>query len=246
MSYYLYAILPHPLPRPLSPIPGMLDAPVQVHPCPPLAIAYSDTTQDRFLASRSHLLTHERVLETLMEQIPNAIAVPLPLQFGLVVTSWEQVHQDLIGPQQSQLQALLHKLVGKREVGIKLFWDQTAELNRLLDHNPDLQQRRDALKGRPLTMDEAIDLGQNLEALLTGHQRFISQNFLDTLTPLSHEYAPGELLTENMILNAAFLIDNSREPEFAEAVERLDEQFERRIRIRYNNCTAPYNFVALT
>ncbi|NJK35743.1 MAG: GvpL/GvpF family gas vesicle protein [Oscillatoriales cyanobacterium SM2_2_1] len=212
---------------------------------PPLAIAYSDTTQDRFLASRSHLLTHERVLETLMEQIPNAIAVPLPLQFGLVVTSWEQVHQDLIGPQQSQLQTLLHKLIGKREVGIKLFWDQTAELNRLLDRNPDLQQRRDALKGRPLTMDEAIGLGQELEALLTGHQRFISQSFLDTLTPLSHEQAPGELLTENMILNAAFLIDNSREPEFAETVERLDEQFEHRIRIRYNNFTAPYNFVAL-
>jgi hypothetical protein len=223
----------------------MGDAPVQIHPCPPLAIAYSDTTQERFLASRSHLLTHERVLETLMEHLPNAIAVPLPLQFGLVVSSWEQVHQDLIQPQQSHLQALLHKLVGKREVGIKLFWEQTAELNRLLEANPDLQERRDALKGRPLTMDEAISLGQELEALLSEHQNHLCQTFLDALRPLSHDYAPGELLTENMIFNAAFLIDDSREPEFAAAVEALDQSLERRLRIRYNSFTAPYNFVAL-
>lgn len=47
-----------------------------------------------------------------------------------------------------------------------------------------------------------------------------------------------------MIYNGSYLIDWDREPEFATAVENLDKQFENRLRIRYNNFTAPYNFVA--
>jgi hypothetical protein len=46
-----------------------------------------------------------------------------------------------------------------------------------------------------------------------------------------------------MLYNAAFLIDWEREPEFAQAIEALDAKFDNRLRIRYNNFTAPFNFV---
>jgi hypothetical protein len=62
---------------------------------------------------------------------------------------------------------------------------------------------------------------------------------------MSSEYVEGELLTESMIYNGSFLIDWNKEPEFAAAVESLDQQFANRLRIRYNDFTAPYNFVAV-
>ena len=247
MNLYLYAILEAEnldLIKNLELV-GMNAQPVQFHALPPFAIAYSESQQDRYLASRSNLLTHETVLESLMKAIDPYLAVPLPLQFGLVADAWEEVQTDLLIPYEDQLKQLLHNLIGKREVSVKLFWNQTEELNLAVAENPDLNQRREALVGKVLSMDEAIAIGQELEAAIEDRQQMIIDAFLNALQPMSHEYVEGELLTESMVYNGSFLIDWNKEPEFAAAVESLDQQFANRLRIRYNDFTAPYNFVAV-
>jgi len=178
-----------------------------------------------------------------MKAIDPHKAVPLPLQFGLVVEEWEEVEKDLLIPYEVKLTELIDNLIGKREVSVKLFWNQTEELNLAVAENQNLQQRREALIGKVLSMDEAIAIGQELESAIEQRQQIIIDAFVDTLKPLSHDYAEGELLTESMIYNGSFLIDWDKEPEFAAAVEALDLQFENRLRIRYNDFTAPYNFV---
>jgi hypothetical protein len=247
MSLYLYAILNDTDLANLSglEVQGMTQQPVQVHPIPPFALVYSEAQQTRYLASRANLLTHETVIEAVMNAVDVHVCVPLPLQFGLVVDDWAQVSTDLIAGNQKALQALLSKLAGKREVGIKLFWDQTAELNLILAENSALNQKREALMGKTLSLDEAISIGRELESALEDRRQDIIDAFLGELKPLSYEDVEGEILTENMLYNAAFLIDWEREPEFAALVESLDLKFDQRFRIRYNNFTAPFNFVKL-
>ena len=245
MSLYLYAILQAEnldLIQNLD-LEGMNAQPVQFHAVSPFAIVYSESQQDRYLASRANLIAHETVLESLMKAIDPHQAVPLPLQFGLVVEEWEEVQRDLLIPYADQLKELINNLIGKREVSVKLFWNQTEELNLAVAENAGLRQRREALVGKVLSMDEAIAIGQELEAAIEDRQQVIVEAFINTLKPLAHDYAEGELLTESMIYNGSFLIDWDKEPEFAAAVEALDQQFENRLRIRYNDFTAPYNFV---
>jgi hypothetical protein len=245
MSLYLYAIFQAENLELIKNVEltGMNAQPVLFHALPPFAIAYSESQQDRYLASRSNLLTHETVLESLMKAIDPYLAVPLPLQFGLVADVWEEVQTDLLIPYEDQLKQLIQNLIGKREVSVKLFWNQTEELNLAVAENQGLNQRREALVGKVLSMDEAIAIGQELEAAIEERQQTIIDAFVNTLQPLSYEYVEGELLTESMIYNGSFLIDWQKEPEFAAAVEKLDQQFENRLRIRYNDFTAPYNFV---
>ncbi|MCZ8162021.1 MAG: GvpL/GvpF family gas vesicle protein [Microcystis sp. LE19-196.1B] len=52
-------------------------------------------------------------------------------------------------------------------------------------------------------------------------------------------------MTDDMIYNAAYLIPWEQEPEFSQNVEAIDQQFGDRLRIRYNNLTAPYTFAQL-
>jgi Gas vesicle synthesis protein GvpL/GvpF len=247
MGLYLYAVLPDRYLEQMNALEvmGIDGQAVQFFAIPPFAIAHSEAKQERYLASRANLLTHEKVIETYMQALEAERIVPLPLQFGLVVSDWQQVKQELITDHDRVLLSLLEKLAGKREVGIKLFWDQVAELNLLLEENATLQKKRESLVGKLLSMDEAIDIGQELEACLEARQQEIITSFLALLRPLSYEYVEGELLTENMLYNASFLIDWEKEEEFASAVEKLDGEFNQRLRIRYNNFTAPYNFVDL-
>ncbi|MDX1977093.1 MAG: GvpL/GvpF family gas vesicle protein [Pseudanabaenaceae cyanobacterium bins.68] len=244
MGLYLYALAPDSQLSLLATlaVSGLDQQPLEFFHLSPLVVVYSQAKQERYLASRANLLAHEAAIEQVMHLLEPQ--VPLPLQFGLVINTWEQLHQDLIEPHLPKLEQLLAKLAGKREVGIKLFWDQLQEINLLLAENTALNQKRQDLLGRTLTMDQAIDIGQELEAGLEARQQQIVSSFLTVLRPLCHEYVEGELLTENMLYNASFLIDQDREPEFAKAIATLDQEFDQRLRIRYNNFTAPFNFAS--
>jgi len=65
------------------------------------------------------------------------------------------------------------------------------------------------------------------------------------LNPLATSVVENDPLTSSMIYNAAYLIPWDDEPTFGDQIEALDLQFENRLKIRYNDFTAPYNFAQL-
>lgn len=243
MSYgfYLYGIFPTPGPRNLE-LQGLDKQVVESQQIDGFVFLYSQALQQRYLASRRNLLDHEKVLEAAMHAGHRTL---LPLQFGLIVEDWETVTQNLTEPYGDRLQQLFAKLEGKREVGVKVLWDTNEELQRLLNENPQLQEKRDRLEGKPLSMDEVIAIGQTLEQSMQNRQLSIVNAFQSSLNPLSLEIVENDLLTDSMIYNSAYLIPWESETLFAEKIEELDQKFTDRLRIRYNNFTAPYNFAKL-
>ena len=238
---YLYGIFPAPGPENVQ-VEGLDQQPVQVHILNDFAFLYSAAQKNRYLASRRNLLKHEEVLEAVMHQGYRTL---LPLQFGSIVPSWESVLSDLITPSSSQLKELFAKLAGKREVGIKILWETNAELQQMLAENEPLKAKRDRLEGRQLSMEQVISIGQEIERSLQDRKDGIIAEFQKILNPLATEIVENDLLTEAMIYNAAYLIPWDSEAEFGSQVELLDRQFDGRLRIRYNNFTAPYNFAQL-
>jgi hypothetical protein len=115
----------------------------------------------------------------------------------------------------------------------------------MLAENQPLKAKRDRLEGKQLSMEQVISIGQEIERSLQERKDGIIQEFQKILNPLAIEMVENDLLTEAMIYNAAYLIAWDSEAEFGSQVELLDRQFDGRLRIRYNNFTAPYNFAQL-
>lgn len=243
MTYglYLYGIFPSPGPQNLE-LEGLDKQPVQVQIVDGFAFLYSAAQQERYLASRKNLLGHEKVLEQAMQQGYRTL---LPLQFGLTIADWSTVVEQLTSPHRQGLENLFDDLEGKREVGVKVFWVQDAELQALMDENQGLQAKRDNLEGKNLSMDEVVSIGQAIEQAMESRKQAIIDAFRMALNPLATAIAENDTLTDAMIYNAAYLIPWDAEPEFSHQVELLDQQFEQRLKIRYNNFTAPYNFAQL-
>lgn len=239
---YLYGIVTDNLPNENLDLIGIDQQPVSMKEWQNFTFIYSEAKQKKYLTSRRNLLTHEKVLEDIMNM---GLRNLLPLQFGLVIKDWEQITNQLIIPYAEKLNILLAKLEGKREVSIKVFWLQNAELQSLLEEKPELKKQRDSLQGKTLSMDEIINIGQNLEEGLTERKQIIIDTFRQELNPLATEIIEGENMTEDMIYNSAYLIEWSAEKLFSEIVENIDKRFSDRLRIRYNNFTAPYTFCQL-
>ncbi|MEH2351374.1 MAG: GvpL/GvpF family gas vesicle protein [Nostoc sp.] len=243
MSYgfYIYGILTLPAPQNLN-LEGIDRQPVQIKILDGFAVIYSEAQQERYLASRRNLLSHEKVLEDIMEAGDRNL---LPMQFGLLISSWETVAEQLIRPHQEELTQLLAKLSGCREVSVKVFWDTEAEIQGLLAEHPNLKTQRDKLVGQPLSMEQAIQIGQTIERGMSDRKQDIIDVFQGTLNSIAVDMVENPPQVETMIYNAAYLIPWEAESQFSEYVEALDRQFEERLRIRYNNFTAPFNFARL-
>lgn len=238
---YLYGIFPTPGPQDLE-LDGLDKQPVHTHNIDGFVFLYSEAQQERYLASRKNLLGHERVLEQAMQ---HGYRTLLPLQFGLIIEDWEAVRMQLTAPQEANLKQLFTKLDGQREVGVKVFWDADKELELLLQEHTDLQEQRDRLEGKSLSMDQVVRIGQAIEQAMNQRKQAIIDQFQTTLNLLATEVVENDTLMDSMIYNAAYLIPWDRETEFSQHVEDLDQHFENRLRIRYNNFTAPFNFAQL-
>ncbi len=238
---YLYGIFPPPGPQGLE-LEGLDKQPVQLQTIDGFAFLYSDAQQERYLASRKNLLGHEKVLEQAMQAGYRTL---LPLQFGLIIESWEAVSQQLTSPYGDQLKKLFSRLEGQQEVSVKVFWTQDVELQMLLDENQDLREKRDRLEGKTLSMDQVVSIGQAIEQAIESRKQTIINAFRQQLNSFATEVVENDMLTESMIYNAAYLIPWEVEPEFSAQVEALDQFFHGRLKIRYNNLTAPYNFAQL-
>ena len=240
-GFYVYGILPLPANRDLV-IEGLDKKHVKLEIVDDFALLYSEAVKKRYLASRKNLLGHERVLE---EAMVAGYSNLLPLQFGMVVPKIETVCEQLIDPYREELTAILDKLAGKREVGIKIIWDSKAEIQAILAEDSELKAMRDSLMGQNLSIEQTIQIGVAIEQRIESRKKQIIQVFQQDLNDLAVEVVENDPQTKEMIYNAAYLITWDGESEFSEKVEELDRQFEGRLRIRYNSFTAPFNFARL-
>jgi hypothetical protein len=241
-GFYLYGIFPPPGPQGLS-LQGVDQQPVYAQSVEGCIFLYSEAQQERYLASRRNLIGHAKVLEEAM-QAGYRNLLPLPLN-RLMAQNWEEVAEQFVIPYRTALQQMFQQLEGMREVSIKLYWEEEKELEQLIAENQTLRQQRDRLEGKTLSMDEVIGIGQTIESGLYDRRNDIIETFRHSLNGLAQDVVENDLQTDAMIYNAAYLIPWEKEAEFSTLVERLDDQFNDRLRIRYNNFTAPYNFAQL-
>ena len=246
-GFYLYGIFPEAISENVTleglEIEGLDKQIVKNYSIDGFNFLYTEAKQKKYLASRRNLLRHEKVLEEAMNK---GFRTHLPLRFGLVVKNWETVSEQLLVPYKEQLGGLFQKLNGRREVSVKVLWNSQEEIQALLNSNNELRSRRDAMEGRTLKMEEVIEIGQMIEKGLEGRKQNVIQTFQDELNGLAEEVIENDTMTEEMIYNAAYLIHWDTESEFSEKVEMIDQKFTNRLRIRYNNFTAPYTFAQLS
>ena len=115
----------------------------------------------------------------------------------------------------------------------------------LMQENETLRQERDRLEGKTLSMEEVVSIGQAIEQAMDDRKNAIIQDFQSALNSLSVDVIENDPMTDTMIYNAAYLIEWDDEGMFGQKVDALDHQFEGRLRIRYNNFTAPFNFAQI-
>lgn len=184
------------------------------------------------------LRAHWRVLEEAFEQ-----TTVLPVRFGTVMESEDDVRERLLEPNAERLSALLEEMRGLIQLNVKGRYDEDALLREVVVQNPAIAQLRERVAGRPAeaAAAEQVHLGQLVESEIAGHRDRDTGLVLEALEP-SALAVRAEEVAHPAAFDLAFLIERSKEATLSNAVHGLREQFGSRIELRYVGPLPPFSF----
>jgi hypothetical protein len=205
-----------------------------------LAAAVSDSPVVEYEPSRRNMMAHTKVLEEVMTEFDL-----LPLRFGTVAASAEAIEGQLLGARHDELASMLEGMRGRIELGLKAFWHEGAAFEEVVRENARIRKLRDSLQGRSLEESyyQRIQLGEEVEKALTAIRVRDEELILSRLRPFAHDIRTNKIISDRMVLNAAFLVDRKDGPAVDEAVRQLDEECSSRLMFKYVGPVPPYNFV---
>lgn len=205
-----------------------------------LAAVVSDSPVVEYESNRRNMMSHTLVLEEAMR----AFTI-LPVRFGTVGSSDEDIRERVLKRRYGELHGLINQMQGKVELGLKAFWYEDAVFKEILAENRLIRQSRDRLAGkRPEeTYYERIRLGEMIEKAMWDKRARDSETILERLRPLALECRTNQTTTDRMVVNSAFLVEAARQPEFDQAVQELDRDIGKRFVFKYVGPVPPYNFV---
>jgi hypothetical protein len=205
-----------------------------------MAAVVSDSPAIEYESSRRNMMAHTLVLEEVMRDF-----TILPVRFSTIAPSVEAIQEKLLKRRFGEFHGLLQEMEGRVELGLKAFWYEDIIFNEIVEESPPIRRLRDSLMGRPSeeTYYERIRLGEMVEAAMWKKRDEDAEKILTPLRPLVYETRVNKVITDRMVLNAAFLVDEARQAEFDAAVDKLDEEMGKRLIFKYAGPVPPYNFV---
>ena len=205
-----------------------------------LAAVVSNSPIKKYSIARENLIPHERAIEEVMK----AFTV-LPVRFATIAADEEKVKR-ILEKDYDKFLNLLKNMEGKIELGLKVIFKEDI-YNNILRNYKDIKALKEKLQGLPLekTYYERMEIGKMVETALEREKGICKEDILNNLSPLVVETKTNNTYGEMMIMNAAFLVENSREIEFDQKIQELDAKYGDKAKFKYVGTLPPFNFVNL-
>jgi hypothetical protein len=200
-----------------------------------VAAVISNSPIKKYPVSRENCLGHERAIEAVMK---GGFTV-LPVRYCTIAEDEAQV-KKILKRDHKKFKDLLSKMENKMELGLKAVFDE-----KLIYQDIRLSKEKLTNKPQEKTYYQRVELGRMVERALNAEKEKARAVALRTLKGLAEDYVVADNYGERMLLNASFLVDRNKEPEFDKKVDELNERFEQRVKLKYVGGLPPFNFVNL-
>jgi len=203
-----------------------------------LAAVVSDMSLDHHTASPENLTSHTRVIEKAAERF-----TVIPMRFCTVAESADEV-LALLEAREREFKNLLRDFEGRMEIGIKIIWKEMKKIyDEIVKENRAIRALKE--KGTGGGQQALIRAGELVEAALDEKKAVEGEEYLRALKKGRVECKEGQIKTEDMVVNAFFLVDRDWLKEFDARVEQIADENKDRINMKYIGPMPPFSFVNL-
>jgi len=207
-----------------------------------ISAVISNYPMEKYELSKENLLAHEEVVERVMSDY-----TVLPMRAFTIAANAEEV-RDFLRKHYRELAGLLKDMDNKVELGLTAYWkDMTSIFQEIVNENRKIRTLREKIAGiaERQGFKEKINLGEMVASALKYKKEIEGEEILRSLKKSAIEFRMNDVRGDEMIINAAFLIDRGWENEFDSKLSELNSRYAQRIRFKYVGPIPPYNFVNL-
>jgi hypothetical protein len=192
----------------------------------PYTIAYKDisalvsrTNYREYDPTDENVLAHNKALQELHDDYRCTV---LPLRFSTVAKSELDV-QKILSNGHMKFRQKLQSLRGKEEVAVKVYCKIDTMKNEI---------------SRVEDMKDPYQINEEMQRRTKG----LATNFLEELKKLSKEHILNDLVFEDQIMNAAFLIEESKTKELLAHIKIFESKNTRTLNTEWSGPYVPYSF----
>ncbi len=201
-------------------------------------IALISRMQDLTLGPRD-VRAHWRVLEEAFERSP-----VLPVRFGTVLESEEEVCQRLLEPEAVRLRDVLREMSGLVQLNVKGRYNEELLLREIVRSSRDVAELRERLVRSPqgvANQGAQVRLGQLISGEVARHRDQDTASALEALEPLARAVTADEV-AHPQTFSLAFLVASGDQKAFNKAVVSTADAFGQRVEIDYVGPLPPFSF----
>lgn len=194
---------------------------------------FGKLTKEKLVTS---LLAHQRAVEEAMRD-----HIVLPAKFGTILDDAHDA-QELLSRGHTQFMEALASIEGKVQVEVAATWDVGQMLQKIGQEAEIVLARQAVIHTGGPTMEERVRLGQLVKVHLDQRRDRYRDFMLAALEPLALAVAPNPLISDELVMNVAFLMDRCRQGEFDGALQELDRLVGAEVNFRVLSPLPPYSF----
>jgi hypothetical protein len=186
------------------------------------------------------LLAHQVVVEHVMKK-----HTVLPVKFGTVLATSDEV-QELLSRGRQQFVDTLGWIHDKVEVEVAATWD-TEQVLREISTESEIMRAKDVTASGPgqRSLEKRIHLGQMVKASMDRRRDSYWERMISFLKPVAVDVQPNALVSDEMVMNVAFLVERANQEEFDSRVRQLNDLFHDQINFRIIGPLPPYSFATV-
>lgn len=208
-----------------------------------ISVVVSSCAVKEFVVSRENTMKHEKAIEEVMKEHP-----VLPVRFSTIANSENEIVEKVLAPRYDEFKDLLSWIRDKQEIGLRARWvNMDLVFKEILEKNDKIKELKEKIAGK--TPEETyygrIDLGKMIEAKLKEKKKAEKNKIVETLKEKAEDYKVNQVYGDEMILNSVFLVKKDMEQDFFSSVTNLQEEYGKKVQLKYVTGSPPFNFVNL-
>jgi hypothetical protein len=220
---------------------GVLGAPVTLVELDGVAAVVSAVPDERVRAKRRDLLAHSDVL-----QAAHAHGVVLPLRFGTLFASEDELRSAFLEPRRAELLSRLASFDGLCELRLRAsYHDQDAVLGEIVADDAQIARLREATRSGRATEADLVRLGELVAKEYERRRARDRAQIVDALRGAAREVVVDEAADEVTVAKASFLVEDRRRPAFDAALESLALRLRHVVDLTCIGPLPPHSFVSL-
>lgn len=191
--------------------------------------------------NHENLVTHEKIIEEVMKEFESV----LPVRFGTIASNADEI-RNLLNSRYTEFKNLLRDMDHKIELSVKGLW-QNMELiyKELLEEYKEIRNAKELIQAEleSRNVQSIIEIGKMIKEALQNKKEIESERVIKDLRKVCVDVRTNKTVSDEMFMNAAFLVDKGREKEFDNIMDDLSADYKNRIAFKYVGPLPVFNFI---